>query len=129
MVVFRAAAFAMVMLLGACGVGEVPIGGTGTPPGTPPGTPDAAGGGGTAAQAFDTQIKPLVMTAHNCLSCHSTNITGEPNLTSADTLQAKYKMKPGTTNILVTKGDHQGTVYFTASEKTTVAGWIDMYGM
>ena len=126
MVVFRAAAFAMVMLLGACGVGEVPIGGTGTPAGTP----DApGGGGGAAAQAFDMQIKPLVMTAHNCLSCHSTNITGEPNLTSADTLQARYKMKPGTGNILVTKGDHQGTVYFTASEKTTVAAWIDMYGM
>jgi len=122
MVVFRAAAFAMVMLLGACGVGEVPIGGGSA-------TPDAAGGGGAAAQAFDLQIKPLVTTTHNCLSCHGTNITGEPKLTSAGTLQAKYKMKPGTGNILVTKGDHQGTVYFTATEKTTVATWIDTYGM
>ena len=125
MVVFRAAAFAMVVLLGACGVGEVPIGGTGTPAGTT----DASGGGGAAAQAFDLQIKPLVTTAHACLGCHSTNIAGEPNLSSADALQAKYKVKPGTTNILVTKGDHQGTTYFTASEKTTVAAWIDTYGM
>jgi hypothetical protein len=121
MVVFRAAVFAMVVLLGACGVGEVPIGGTGTP--------DAAGGGGAAAQAFDLQIKPLVTTVHACLGCHSTNIVGEPNLSSADALQAKYKMKPGTGNILVTKGDHQGTTYFTASEKSTVAAWIETYGM
>jgi hypothetical protein len=121
MVVFRAAAFAMVVLLGACGVGEVPIGGTGTP--------DAAGGGGAAAQAFNLQIRPLVTTSHTCLTCHNTNIAGEPNLTSVDTLQAKYKMKPGTMNILVTKGDHEGTTYFTADEKTTVASWIDTYGM
>jgi len=38
-------------------------------------------------------------------------------------------MKPGSGNILVTRGDHQNTTYFTASEKTTVAAWIDMYGM
>jgi hypothetical protein len=121
MVVFRAVAFAMVVSLGACGVGEVPIGGAGTP--------DAAGGGGAAAQAFNLQIRPLVTTTHACIGCHSTNIAGQPNLTSVDTLQAKYKMKPGTGNILVTKGDHLGTVYFTADEKTTVASWIDTYGM
>ena len=121
MVLFRAAGLAMVMSLGACGVGEVPIGGTGTP--------DGGGGGGAAGQAFNTQIKPLITTAHPCLGCHSTNIAGEPNLSSADALQAKYKTKPGSGNILVTKGDHQNTTYFTATEKTAVAAWIDMYGM
>ncbi len=124
MVASRAAGFVMVMLLGACGVGEVPIGGAGTPD-----AGGGGGGGGAAAQAFDMQIKPLVTTTHICISCHATNITGEPNLSSADALQAKYKMKPGTGNILVTKGDHEGTTYFTATEKTTVAAWIDMYGM
>ena len=117
MVVLRATVASMVLWLGACGVGEVPIGGGGTPD----------GGGGTPSQTFDAQIKPLVMTTHPCLGCHST--TQGPILTSYDTLAAKYKTKPGTGNILVTKGDHQNTTYFTAAEKTTVAAWIDMYGM
>lgn len=113
MVVLRATVASMVLWLGACGVGEVPIGGGGGPD----------GGGGTPSQTFEARIKPLVMTMHNCLSCHST--TQGPILTSYEALAAKYKTKPGTANILVTKGDHQGTPYFTAAEKMTVASWID----
>jgi hypothetical protein len=116
MVVFRrAAAWSLFLVLGACGVGEVPIGGGGTPD----------GGGGTPAQTFESQIKPLVT---NCLGCHS-GIQG-PILTSYDTLAAKYKVKPGETNILVTKADatggtHQGIQYFTGVTKTAVANWIN----
>jgi hypothetical protein len=65
-------------------------------------------------------IAPLVT---ECTGCHG---TGEPpNLTSFAALQPKYKLKPGNTNVLVTKGDHQNITYFTAGEKTTVAAWID----
>lgn len=110
MVVFRAAVASMLILLGACGVGEVPIGGGGTPD----------GGGGTGAQTFDAQVKPLVT---RCVGCHS-GAQG-PTLTSFATLQAKYKVKPGASNIFVTKGDHQGTTYFVPAEKTAVAAWID----
>ena len=109
MVVFRAAIASLFLLLGACGVGEVPIGG---------GTPD--GGGGTPDQTFDAQVKPLVT---RCIGCHSG--TQVPILTSYATLAAKYKVKPGETNILVTKGDHQGVMYFSAVEKTAVANWIN----
>jgi hypothetical protein len=117
MVVFRAAIASLFIFMGACGVGEVPAGGGS-------GTPDAAGGGSGAA-SFTSQISPLVT---RCIGCHSA--TQGPTLTSFDALQAKYKMKPGASNIFVTKGDatagmHQGVAYFSAIEKTSVAGWID----
>lgn len=117
MVVFRAAVASMFMLLGACSVGEVPLGG-----GNPDGGTDS--GGGTGAQTFDQMIKPLV--APRCTNCHSGN--QKPNLTSFAALEAQYKMKPGTGNLLVTKAgdgaDHHGTPYFSAADKTTVANWI-----
>jgi hypothetical protein len=40
-------------------------------------------------------------------------------------LDARYKTKPSSANILITKGDHQGTMYFSQPDKTTVAMWID----
>jgi hypothetical protein len=71
--------------------------------------------------SFNSTIKPLVMT--NCVSCH--NGSTPPNLTSFSALQAKYKMKPGMTNVLVTKGNHAGIQYFGATDKTAVQNWID----
>lgn len=112
MVIFRRAAVAsLFILLGACSVGEVPTGGGGI---------DAPAGGGGAEASFNAQVMPLLT---RCVGCHSG--VQQPTLTSYTALQAKYKTKPGTTNIFVTKGDHQGTTYFTPADKTTVTNWID----
>jgi hypothetical protein len=109
----RSSLIALVVVLGACDVGEVPSGG-----------PDG-GTGGLQAQKFDTVIKPLVT---RCTACHGTSQA--PNFTSYQTLDAKYRTPPGTSNILVTKadptqGNHEGIVYLSAQDKTTVANWID----
>ncbi len=111
----RAAVATLFLWLSACGVGEVPIGGGMTDGGT----------GDKNAQSFMTQIAPLVT---RCTACHSS--TQPPNLSSYDKLQAQYKTKPGAMNILVTKGDatagmHEGITYFDATQKQTVAAWID----
>jgi len=111
--VVRAAVAALFVWLAGCDVGAVNIGGGG---------PD---GGGNGSQTFQTQIAPLVT---RCTACHST--TQPPNLSSYDSLQAKYKMKPGAQNILVTKGDatqgmHEGIQYFSDADKATVTSWID----
>lgn len=113
MVVLRVALTSL-LLLGACSVGEVPIGGGG---------PDA---GGAGALAFEMTIKPMMS---ECVGCH---VGQPPNLTSFDALQAKYKTGPGAMNILVTKGDisvpvgqHQGLPYLTDAEEQMVAMWID----
>lgn len=71
--------------------------------------------------SFNSTIKPLVQTA--CVSCHGGGTP--PNLSSFAALADRYKMKPGSTNILVTKGPHQGIQYFTPGDKTTVQNWID----
>jgi len=120
MVALRSSVVALFFLLGACDVGEVPPGSGGGPGGGPDG-----GTGGTQAQTFDSVIKPLVT---RCTSCHGT--TQAPNLGSYSVLDAKYRTPPGASNILVTKGDatngtHEGIQYFSASEKTTIANWID----
>ncbi|MDQ3337916.1 MAG: hypothetical protein M4D80_22365 [Myxococcota bacterium] len=83
-------------------------------------SPDAAqvSGGGNET-SFNATVKPLVA---NCVSCHGAQ---PPTLTSYAALQAKYKMKPGSANILVTKGDHQGITYFNANDKAAIQGWID----
>jgi hypothetical protein len=70
-------------------------------------------------------IKPLVT---RCTACHGG--TQAPNFTSYASLDAKYKTPPGASNILVTKADptagmHQGITYFSATDKTAVANWID----
>jgi hypothetical protein len=112
-VMFARSKVALLVLLAACSVGEVPL----------EGTPDAAPSPNQLS--FASTITPLVT---ECISCHSA--VTPPNLTSFDALGAAYKAKPGANNILVIKGDatagqHQGLPYFTAAEKTTVAGWID----
>lgn len=74
-------------------------------------------GGG---QSFTQMIAPIVS---RCTGCHSSGT--QPTLSSYSALEAKYKVGPGASNVLVTKGDHAGITYFTAAEKTTVANWID----
>jgi hypothetical protein len=105
---------ALFVLLAACSVGEVPLGGDAGPDAAP--SPNQL--------SFNATIKPLVT---ECLGCHAA--ATPPNLTSFDTLDVKYQGKPGAGNILVTKGDpngvHQGAPYFTPAEKTTVGNWID----
>ena len=86
---------------------------------------DGGTGGTTQAAKFDTVIKPLVT---RCTACHGT--TQAPNFTSYTALDARYKTAPGASNILVTKADatggmHQGITYFSATDKTAVANWID----
>lgn len=108
----------------ACDLGEVE-------------NPDAGGGGGggggsgsgdNGGPTFTSMITPIVATGNRCTGCHGGGT--EPNLSDYTKLAAKYKMKPGASNILVTKpldatGKHYGIDYFTAAEKTTVGNWID----
>lgn len=114
-VMFSRAKLALLLLFTGCSVGEVPGGGT----------PDG-GGGGMNQMTFASMITPLVT---ECTGCHGGTM---PNLMSFAVLDAKYKMKPGANNILVTKGAisvpvnmHQGVPYFSDAEKATVAAWID----
>jgi cytochrome c551/c552 len=114
--VSRVAVTALFLLLGACSVGEVPIGGGG---------PDA--GGMLASKAvFDATIKPIV-NQKGCIPCHSAG--QPPNFNSYDTLDAKYKTGPSTGNKLLTEAAdgalHNGVTYFTTAEKATVASWLD----
>src|SRR5687768_8184988 len=101
------AALLLVVVVG-CSVGEVPVGGDTT-------TPDAAmqqqnnNNNNNAANeaSFEATMKPLVNP--RCTSCHANSTA--PNLASFTALEAKYKMKPGNTNVLVTKGNHAGIQY------------------
>ena len=120
MVVLRRAVTAALLLsIGACSVGEVPAGGGGGG-GTDAGAGSGGGGGTGPAATFETIVKPKVM---RCLACHSAG--QPPNLTSYAALGATYKTKPSSMNLLVNKGDHEGITYFSATEKTAIAMWID----
>jgi len=96
----------LILLLAACSVGEVaPL--------------DAV----VRDPMFDAVIAPLVV---RCLPCHHGDPMNEqPTLTSFAALQPQYKVKPGATNALVTKGDHHGIAFFSAADAATVAAWID----
>ena len=61
------------LILMACTVGEVPLGGGGTPDGGNDGT-----GGG---QSFNAIVKPLVT---ECVGCHSSTHQNIPYLTAAE---------------------------------------------
>ena len=105
----KAAAAALFALLTACSVGAV----EGDPPIDAPQSANEL--------SFNMMIKPLVT---ECVGCHG-NGQSPPNLTSFSALASKYTTKPGSANILVTKGDHSGVTYFTVAEKATVTSWID----
>ena len=112
MVIFRRIAVTSLLLLGACGVGEVPLGGGGT---------DAAGGDTSAL--FMAQVTPQV---GRCTGCHSGG--SRPTLSSYASLEAMYKTKAGAM-VLISKaadgGPHQGITYFSATEKSAVMIWIN----
>ena len=126
MVFMRPLLIASLLALGACDVGEVPVGG-GAQVDAGGGGGDGGGGGGGGGQSFTAMIVPLV-TECATVACHGG--VQPPILTSFDALAAKYKTKPGSSNILVTKGaltggSHSGLPYFTTAEQATVAAWID----
>lgn len=113
---------ASLAVLVGCSVGEVPVGGNGTPPDAAPNnTTDSSTSGSAGEASFNSMIMPLVNP--RCTSCHSNSTP--PNLSSFSALEAKYKMKPGSSNILVNKGDHAGIQYFNTTERMTVQNWID----
>lgn len=112
--------FAAVMVpaaaLAACGSGD----GAELPDAAPDGPPVD----GTAS--FNEKIRPLV---RQCINCHGVALN-MPNLTSFNALEARYKIKPGRQNVLVTKADstlgmHYGILYFDVDQKKVVADWID----
>lgn len=121
----KAVITALVIVTGflGCSVGEVPATGTGA---------DAAPVDPAGEASFNAQVAPRVM---GCAipGCHVG--LNPPNLTSYGGLEAKYKMKPGMTNILVTKGDmqdasgppglHYGLPYLDETAKSAIAAWID----
>jgi uncharacterized membrane protein len=116
----RSSLIALVVVLGACDVGEVPPGGPG---------PDA--GSSMQAQKFATVVKPVVMRCA-IAGCHSTTppATGqEPNFFSYDTLAARYKTPPGSSSLIITHvGDsqpHNNITYLSTAEKKTISDWID----
>jgi hypothetical protein len=113
MVIFRRIVVTSLLLLGACGVGEVPIGG---------GMTDS-GAGGNPAAAFTAHVTPQVT---RCTGCHGGG-TG-PTLTGYANLEAKYKTKAGAM-ILLTKaadgGQHEGITYFSATEKAEVTMFVN----
>jgi hypothetical protein len=108
--------------IAGCDVGEVPLNGGGGDGGVVDSTNTAG------AASFNSMIAPLV-TECTVSGCHNLQI---PVLTSFEALGARYKMKPGSSNVLVTKGassipagTHSGIPYLTTAEQATVAAWID----
>jgi hypothetical protein len=113
--VSRVTLAALFMVLAACSVGEVPIGG-------------GDGGAGGSKAGFDANIKPMVMTK-GCVvpACHGG--TQPPNFTSYETLAPMYRTGPSAMNRLILEAApgavHNGVTYFTAAEITTVKNWLD----
>jgi hypothetical protein len=111
-VMFALARVALLASLTACSVGAV----DGPPP------VDAAPS--AAELSFNSMIKPIVV---RCVGCHSGG--SPPNLSSYSALTAnantRYTSKPGSANVMVTKGDHAGIIYFTPADKATMENWIN----
>jgi len=127
MVVIRAAIASLLVLASACTVGEVP------PAGSTP-TPDAAGPTPTADakvdgapaqspdESFTANVVPLIAA---CRQCHQGGQA--PNLSSATTLDAKYKVKPGSSSPLVNHGMHAGSSgsVLSDTQRTAIVTWLD----
>lgn len=112
---FKLLVLTMALGLGACDVGEV---------GDENGTGSGGGNGQGGGQSFTAMVKPII-DSKTCLACHNEGQTS-PILSQFSKLDAKYKIKPGAQNILVTKGVHAGlAAYFTTTEANTIATWID----
>ncbi len=106
-----------------CDVGMVPPLGGGADAGRDA-SGDATGEDPANAQSFEAVLKPLA-TMNGCLDAACHGGVQSPRLSSYALLEAKYKMKPGAMNILVTKGPHQNVPFFDAAEQAMVAAWID----
>jgi hypothetical protein len=91
------------------------------------------GGDPEDAASFSMIVSPIVTRCAGA-TCHSG--VQAPNLSSFAALQPQYKVKPATTNRLITKkaelaaanNAHQTTTYFDATEEAAVRGWIDSLG-
>lgn len=125
MVLLRVLMLRAVLILGAtalaaCDVGVVDIGGGGV---------DAANS--AKAAMFESTIKPMAVSM-GCVTatCHGGIQT--PQMSSYAVLGVAYKTAPGATNPLVIKGGnpppgtHSGIPYFDATQRATIAAWIDM---
>ncbi len=122
----RSCLVALVVVLGACDVGEVPPAGGGPGPG-----PDAGSGSNTQAQTFATVVKPVV-TRCAVAGCHTATPPAtcqSPNFYSYDTLEAMYRTPPSSSSLIITHvadgGPHNGITYLSTAEKMTIANWID----
>lgn len=80
-------------------------------------------------RSFEQVLRPIVIP---CLSCHRSQppiLSTYAQMTAAPAHLARYTMKPGAANVLVTKGgptnSHQGLDYFTPAQQQAVAAWID----
>jgi len=132
------------LLVSACSVGEVPPGqgsqqptpdaaanGNGNVDAALPSTDagqtgaDASSGGVDPVASFTAQVTPIVSGSGYstpCTNCHNGGIP--PNLLGGDVLEARFKVKPGASNSLVTHGAHSGPALKTA-DAATIAAWID----
>lgn len=120
----RSSLIALVVVLGACDVGEVP------PAGGGPG-PDAGSGSNTQAQTFDSVVKPVV-TRCAVAGCHTATPPATcqaPNFYSYDTLDPMFKTPPSSNSLIITHvadgGPHNGITYLSTAEKMKIANWID----
>jgi hypothetical protein len=131
----------VLLLIGACSVGEVPLPGggvdggatgtgtgggtgTGTGGGTGTGTGSGTGSGGGSGTpvnvdaTWDANVKPKISI---CLACHQ---GVPPTLSEGSILEATYKVKPGDKSLLVTRGAHEGPA-LTADQKTAIVTWLN----
>jgi len=113
----------LVLVLGACSVGQV----DGITPATDGGGGQDGTGGTVDKTSYMQQVLPLVS---RCTGCHGTQ--QDPNLQSYDLLKPIYKQKPASANVLInediitnTPGQHQGIAYLNTTEKQAVSTWID----
>jgi hypothetical protein len=119
----RSSLIALVVVLGACDVGEVPAGGGGST--------DAGMTSDPRAQTFATVVQPVVARCR-IQGCHMATppANGQaPNFFSFDTLAAVYKTAPSSGSPIMSHvGDgqpHSGITYLSTAEKKTIADWID----
>ncbi|MBC7974365.1 MAG: hypothetical protein H7138_05220 [Myxococcales bacterium] len=131
-VIFRVTSVSLFLALAACSVGEVPSGNT--PPADapapttdgPPSTIDAPPANDPAA-TYEAQVRPIVtkdIAGKTCASADCHGGTTVPNMTSYDTLAARFKVKPGADNRLVNRGAHAGPA-LPAADAAIIAAWID----
>lgn len=82
------------------------------------------------AMSFNAMVKPITTARCTNTGCHQPGGTQPvPGLNEYANLQANYKIKPGTNSKLVSYlpdgAVHQTTTFFDATEKATVAAWLD----